>query len=185
MTRMRRLGCVGLVALAGCLVPTVDEVEPGRCEIGSFDVELPEGWLYEPSRDWVAVVPDHVLLSQLMLRAPHRESAFPEVRKDARADMSAVELAEVALEETRAQAARDGVGEVVLLETSEIEVAGRPAFSLHLRVENDVGLSFDHLQAGFVHGERFYWIWYRAPTLHYFQRDRFAFDRAIETLRPR
>jgi len=185
---MTKIGSAALVALAACgMVPTVREVEPGPYELpgGRCDIELPAGWRHERTNDCVTVVRDHDLLSQLMVYARLRGRGFPRTGKEAREDMEPAEMAERALEETRDLARNEGIREVLVLENRSIEVAGRPAFLLHLRIENSSGLPHDHLQAGFVDGDRFYWIWYRAPRLHYFERDRGAFDRAVETIRLR
>ena len=185
---MRKLGSAALVAIAACgLVPTVREVEPGACELpgGRCDVELPAGWRHERTNDCVTVVCDHELLSQLMVYSRLRWRAFPATGKEAREDMGSAELAERALEETRALARKEGIREVEVLENRPVEVAGRPGVFLHLRIENSSGLPHDHLQAGFVQGDRYYCIWFRAPRIHYFERDRWAFDRAVETVRLR
>jgi len=183
----RLIGIAALASFGACaMLATPDEVEPGRHALpgGRYEVELPAGWFHEraPS-DQITVVREGVYLSQLVVCARPRGRAFPCMRKEAKEKMTPAALAELALGETRALALGEGVRDVEVLENRAIEAGGRPAFLLHLRIEIPSGLDFDHLQAGFVEGEKMYWIWFRAPTLHYFERDRHAFDRAVETIR--
>ena len=92
------------------------------------------------------------------------------------------ELADLAIAELRA-GQEQKLPSLEVLSNAPAEIGGHNGFALHLRFQTDQGLRMELLMRGFVDQRGFYLLTYRAPTLHYFERDRPVFESLVSSFR--
>lgn len=183
---MKRL-CVLLAVLTSC-VATPKRVADDRSTIPDTksSLELPPRWSVVSSRSNKLVICDAAQdLARLEVDWWWTPAAFADFRSEKANTVSPDRLAELSIADAKAVAEKERAGPVEVVETRMESICGEPGFVTHLRIPSESGLSYDSLQAGVSYGGRVYRIWYRAPTLHYFDAERAAFDHAVGTLRLR
>ncbi len=147
----------------------------------ALEIRAPAGWVR-------SLVPEDVLsftrdgpgIQLLVCGARELDRAFPALERGADESLLPSELAELALGELKTRA---GLSVIEVLGSEPAKLAGRDGFRLYVRHTDASGLRFDSLLWGVVDGERYLRAWYRAPTLHYFERDRVAVERSVATFR--
>lgn len=147
----------------------------------SFTVEVPVGWVR------AAMVSDKVLITRdgtgvQFIRVGKREhkEAFPKIKKSTTAEMLPTELAELVIAEVKSEKNMSGLK---ILSNTPADIDQRTGFRLHLQMKNQDGLRYEVVVYGLVDKGGFYELTFRAPTLHYFQRDLPAFEQAVKSFR--
>ncbi len=147
-----------------------------------FSVQMPEGW------NWMkgAMVPGEVAstrdgpdLQLIFVDWRKHKGAFYSIKEDATPDMMPQEVAEKFAAHLRESGGRSNME---ILANEPVVVAGLPGFRLHLtsRRSVDVGsVRYEDIIVGVNTPMGLYTIFYRAPVLHYFQRDTAAFDGVV------
>ena len=171
-----------LMLLAGCAGSWVKVDDAGRTYVGEhYSSTLPTGWMRIESGDALIVSKDGILLQYIsILYKPHK-NAFETIEKDSSATMLPSELAELTIAEIKA-AEDEGLPSLEILGNVPVEMAGHTGFSLHIRYKTTDGLRMEMLLRGVVDENGFYLVKYSAPTLHYFDRDRHAYEEVVTSL---
>ena len=171
-----------LMLLTGCAGGWVKVDDAGRTYKGEhYSSKLPTGWMRIESGDGLVVSRDGILLQYIsILYKPHK-NAFETIEKDSSADMLPSELAELTIAEIKA-AEDEGLPSLEILSNAPVELAGRTGVGLHIRYKTTDGLRMEMLLSGVVDESGFYLVKYSAPTLHYFERDREAYEDVVASL---
>lgn len=179
---------LGLVT-AGCArrdVPwePVDRPHKGGGWVGpKFSMELPEGWIRANGTEEEELVAtrDGFNLQRIMVRRldVDDDEALEHTKKKLRKGMSAQELADVLVDDVRAN---PEVSSVKVLETRPATVAGRPGFRATLSFM-DGGLRRQAVLTGMLDDEDLWRVTYVAPARHYFDLDLKTFDAALASFK--
>jgi hypothetical protein len=185
MSYKRRNAAVWLLIglLAGCATSWIRVDDANREYRNEFyQVTLPPGWYHHQSGDSLLLSQDGLDLQRILIQYHPHDKAFETLEKHSSATMLPSELAELTIAEIKA-GQESGLPSMIVLGNEPMEIAGHGGFNLHLRFKTDAGLRIELLARGFVDEKGFYLLMYRAPTLHYFARDRQAFESVTESFR--
>jgi len=183
MGRIARTASIALACLPACAGWSLVEDPAIAAPDGSFGFEAPVGWMRARGGDAeVLLTREGPPVQWFEVRALPADEAFPLLGEGVPLDATPAEIA--ALTITELSAGLDPIP-LAVLERGPAAVGADEGFLVHGRYADELGVSFDLLAAGFARRNRFYRLLFRAPTLHIFDRDRFAFDRAVATFRPR
>jgi len=150
---------------------------------GNYAIEFPAGWKYDGSGMNCGASRDGFDLNALGVEIRKHKNAFKAIKKAASEQSLPQELAENFVANMKAEGGNEGIE---VLESEPTELAGKPAFRLHLkyRVLIDVGaLDYEQIVVGTVTPKGLLLVGYRAPSLHYFAAQRAAFDAALASFR--
>jgi len=168
------------LALAWKPVEAGKPVSPGK---GVFAVQLPAGWLYDTSSNSVLASHDGTVLDQITILITPHAKAFKAAKKPSSPTALPEDLAESYVENL--QADQGAVRDVTLLSTEPAELAGRPAFRVHLKFrapDNQGGAVIEMTTLGTALESGLLLAVYRAPSIHYFERRLGEFDAAAKTI---
>lgn len=177
---------VGLALLALALAGCVTEWRPAgpapeRALGGELEVTAPDGWLRMAYDDEQLVFTrDGPRIQTLSFAVGRRSPTFRFLERDADPSLLPSELAELTIAEAKLLAGSKGVE---VIELGPAVVAGRDGFRVRLRYADGRGLRRDDLGFGAVSAGSFLFASYTAPTLHYFERDLAAVERAVASFR--
>lgn len=189
------LAVVALVALTGA--KRVDEKNAAyKNKDGQYTVQLPIGWVMHGFGKTVSVSRDgfglHVAtIERIALKDAFKDQMKEQTKDKAKAaadgerttkvvltaDSTPEELAELHIAERKRAAERTEV-----LGNEPATVAGLPAFRVTTEFKDDRGLRNRMLCYGFIAGDGLVRGCYRAPALHYYDRDLPAFESMIASL---
>ncbi len=147
-----------------------------------FTFNAPSGWMLLDRGDSVTLSRDGPDLQRIGVVFNKPEEAFPTIKKPSSTDMLPSELAELTIAEIRASQ-ENGMPGMEVVSNVPITIDGHQGFALHLRFKLDSGLRYETLVNGFVTQEGLYALYFRAPTLHFFNRDHDAYNEIIESFR--
>jgi len=147
-----------------------------------FTFNAPPGWMLLDGGDSVTLSRDGPDLQRIGVVFNPPDEAFPTIKKPASTDMLPSELAERTIAEIRASQ-EDGMPGMEVVSNKPATIDGHQGFALHLRFKLDSGLRYETLVNGFVTQQGLYALYFRAPTLHFFSRDREAYNNIVETFR--
>lgn len=187
MNRPHRVVLLVLVVLlASCAVTQWTRIdETNRAYKGEhFSISLPDGWLRLGGEDRLLLSKDGPDLQRIFVEYRPHENAFEQLEKDSSPMMLPSELAELTVAELK-QSQEGGLPSLEILRNEPLDIAGHLGFGLHLAYRTDSGLRVEMLVRGFVDQQGLYLVIYRAPTLHFFDRDRPAFEALTASLRVR
>lgn len=172
-----RIAVLSLVLLlAGCVGTWARVSETDSHYAGEhYSLTLPAGWMHLETGDSLMLSRDGLDLQRIVIEFRPHEQAFEETGKSSSPGMLPSELAELTIAELRSTQ-EDGLPSLEILDNRPLEVAGYTGYALHLRFKTDEGLRIEVLLRGFVNEDGLYRLLYRAPTLHYFERDREVFE---------
>lgn len=169
--------------LSGCAATWVKVDDAGRhYQDEHYSVTLPVGWLRLESEDSLILSKDGILLQHIIIQFRPHAKAFEKIEKDTSSTMLPSELAELTIAELKATQ-DEGLPSLEILHNTPVELASHTGFGIHLRYKTDDGLRMDILLRGLVDENGFYLIKYNAPTLHYFEHDRPAYESLTESLK--
>lgn len=172
---MRRCAA-GLALVIACLAGGCAQVPA----VKDFALDFPVDWRRLPGARPTATREGPRLQIITVLTAPAAK-AFPGIKAGADESTLPSELAEAQFAEHKRALAEHSVVEV--LGNDLARLGDRPAYRLHLRYRTPQGLRIDEIWLGTVRGVTYYVLLYRAPSLHFFERDRAAFERTVATFR--
>ena len=146
-----------------------------------YSIQFPTGWRYQKMAfgDECLATRDGPWLQAVYVDFRKHKKAFPGLKKDATPDMMPQELAEklvADITQTR------GLQNMQVLSDEPTELAGRPAFRLHLayRTAVDAGsVRYEEYVVGANSPQGIFVVHYRAPVLNYFARDVGAYEKSL------
>lgn len=171
----------GLLASAPALAwKVVAEGVPFVHKTG-YSIQYPAGWKWVkmPFGDETLATRDGPALQAIGVDFRKHKNAFRALRQDSTPAMMPQELADKLVAE--ATSAR-GLQNMEILSNEPLTLAGRPGFRLHLayRVGGDTGsVRYEEYVVGANSPQGIFVIFYRAPRLHFFQRDSDAFEKSL------
>lgn len=159
----------------------------------SFQMTVPTGWARSTQADAferitidekletillesMTVTRDGTGLHSIDITRRYPDTAFPSIKKKSKASMLPVEIADLYVSELRK---RTGLEQLKVLTNKPAKVNGKDAFRLVMQLKNDDGLRIRILSYGFVDKTGFYTLNYRAPYLHYYDRDYKKFEALV------
>lgn len=172
-----------VLLLSGCAATWVKVDGAGRhYQDEHYSATLPVGWLRLKSDDSLILSKDGILLQHIIIEFRPHAKAFEKIEKESSSTMLPSELAELTIAELKASQ-DEGLPSLEIIRNAPVELAGHTGFGIHLRYKTDAGLRMEILLRGLVDENGFYLAKYSAPTLHYFERDRSAYESLTESLK--
>lgn len=160
-------------------------VEPGVVAVpkkAAFTVQLPSGWLYDTAAGVVIASRDGALLNEIrVVLAPH-DQVFKNIKKKSSADALPEDLAELYVESLHAN---KGVHDIEVLSTEPADLAGRPAFRVHIRYripEEMGGATFERVTVGTPLPAGLLLAYFEAPQLYQYPKWEPAFEESLKTI---
>ncbi len=147
-----------------------------------FTFNAPAGWMLFDRGDSVTLSRDGPDLQRIGVVFNEPDKAFPTIKKPASTNMLPSELAELTIAEIRASQ-KNGMPGMEIVSNMPVTIDGHQGFALHLRFKLDSGLRYETLVNGFVTLQGLYALYFRAPTLHFFNRDQVVYNKIIATFR--
>lgn len=179
-----------LVVLACCTVATpalawklAADGQRFEHKASGYSIQFPAGWRYQkmPFGDECLATRDGPFLQAVYVDYRKHRKAFPGLKKDATPEMMPQELAEKLVADITASR---GLQNMRVLSDEPTELAGLPAFRLHLayRTAVDAGsVRYEEIVVGANSPQGIFVVHYRAPVLHYFTRDLVAYEQALSS----
>lgn len=169
--------------LAGCAATWV-RIDSANAQYRGthYHVSLPAGWVRFEKDDTVLLSRDGPDLQRVRVEYRTHDKGFESLKRTSSPGMLPSELADLMIAEIRA-ASEQKLPSLEVLSNTPVEIGGQTGFALHLRFKTDQGLRVELLIHGFVDERGFYLLSYRAPTLHYFERDRPVFESIASSFR--
>jgi hypothetical protein len=173
-----------LALVAGCAATNWARIDDtNRSYKGEhYSVMLPTGWMRLENDGNLLLSKDGVNLQRIAIEYRSHDKAFEKLKKTSSESMLPSELADLTLAELEATQ-KEPLPSLKVISNSPVEIAGHTGFLLHLTYKTDDGLRTEMLMQGFAVAEGYYLLVYLAPTLHYFERDRAAFESVCASLR--
>jgi hypothetical protein len=145
---------------------------------------LPPDWLYDKQYRGITASHDGPLLELVTVMLVSHKDAFAAAKRPSTADLSPEDLADAYL--ANLQAGDAALESVTVLETEPAELAGRPAFRVHLRYRAPArqgGAQMEEVTVGTALPSGLLLATYRAPAIHFFAQWRTAFDDIVSSVR--
>lgn len=171
-----------LLLLAGCAPWSRIEPDSRRFEQrGDYTLEQPAGWVRRTAdvNDLFLSRDGPALNTLVVTRQPH-DRKLPRTRRETRADMLPVELAELALAEWRNH---ESTAQLEVIANGPTVLDGRPAARLHVRYLDERGVPIERVMVACVDAKGRLSLLYEAPAIVYFARGLPAFDALVASLR--
>jgi hypothetical protein len=163
----------------------------------SFEMTVPAGWTRTTTADtWeqvkvddkqqtllleqVTASRDGVAIQAITVTRRYADTAFPTLKKKTSANMQPIEAADLYVSELRK---RYGLERLRVVSNKPAQINGHQGFELVMEFKNDDGLRLRIVSNGFVDKTGFYTINYRAPVLHYFDRDYADYTKLVRSFR--
>lgn len=182
---MRRILLAGLILATASLLVGWKTAEPGvvaKASSAGFTVQLPSGWIYDTgARHVVAARNGPSLDSVRVVLIPHK-NAFKALKKPSTPDALPEDLAESYVANIQAEGF---IGDVELLATDPAELAGRPAFRVHLLYRLPAtlgGARMEQIAIGTALAQGLLLATYDAPRIHFFAQSLPAAEEALRTV---
>jgi hypothetical protein len=178
-----RLALVALVLLTSACAPW-SRVAPDSRHFekrGDYTLEQPAGWVRRTAdvNDLFLTRDGPALNTIVITRQPH-DRKLPRTRRETRADMLPIELAELALAEWRSH---ESTALLEVIENAPTLLGGRPATRVHIRYLNERGLPIERVMVACVDAKGRLSLLYEAPAIVYFERNLPVFDALLASLR--
>lgn len=147
-----------------------------------YTLDLPNGWVRANVFQTLYVTRDGVGIQHISVHFAKHEKAFENTEQDADPDLLPAELADRYIAEMKTTG-DNGLPSLEVLSNLPASVDGHDAFQLHLRFVNHDGLRYERIVHGFTTDAGFYTVTYQAPTLHFFERDRHAYQELLQSFK--
>jgi hypothetical protein len=182
---LRLLPLAAMLLLAACATWQPVEESSSQVPNSGYAVSLPKGWMrLNLLNDRLMVTADGIAVQSIEVASLEPATAFEQTLKKSKKkigeDMLPEQLAELALAEVQAT---ETMGNVTVIENAPATIDGQPAFRLHVQYKTPKGLRIEQMIVGIADGKRVLRATYQAPTLHFFARDRNAFEEVVKSLR--
>ena len=172
-----------LTLVSGCVtapwsrLDTATTTEPDQF----YTVELPAGWVRaEMFKDRVMITRDGIPLQFIEVTRRPGDQAFPQIERGIPTGTLPLELAEMQIAEYKRH---EQLAALEVLANLPATLGGLKGYRLHTRYRTGAGLRYEILTYGVASAEGYFTLTYRAPTLHYFQRDLPVFDTLVRSFR--
>lgn len=165
--------------MAGCAAPSGYLQQPVLLQAGHYQVSLPAGWVRYPVGSNSVLTRDGVAVQQITLVQRGHLNAFPRIERSTQPDSTAEELAEFYIAELREEFGPIGL---TIVDNRPMRIGSRTAFRLQLQWRNSLGLRWQAVAVGTTGPSGIFLAAYRAPNLHYFERDLPVFERLLDSI---
>jgi len=185
MARLRLFVVMSLITIiSACAVAPYTRVDEKNQQYTNdhFSITLPVGWVLFEEENGVWLSKDGPGLQRIAVQFREHKNAFKELKKSSSSNLLPSELAEMTIAELKASN-EHGLPSLKIMSNEPVQIAGWQGYALHLGFKADEGLRIEILADGFVNEKGLYTLFYRAPTLHYFNQDRAAFEKVVSSLR--
>lgn len=178
-----RLALVALVLLTTACAPW-SRVGPDSRHFekrGDYTLEQPDGWVRRTAdvNDLFLTRDGPALNTLVVTRQPH-DRKLPRTRRETRADMLPIELAELALAEWRSH---EATAQLEVLDNRPTLLGGQPATRVHIRYLDERGVPIERVMVACVDAKGRLSLLFEAPAIVYFARGLPAFDALVDSLR--
>lgn len=179
---MKKLVVLALLAtlLSGCARWLLTDGRPYADTTQNISIELPAGWQRLNHRDYLFATRDGGGLQSILAERIHAKEELSETKKKLTPGMLPQELAGVILDNTKS---RKNVFDLKILENKPASIGGHQGFRVLFTHKDQNGLLYKNLYYGFMNGEWFYGVRFRAPERHYFDKDVAGFEKAVKSFR--
>jgi hypothetical protein len=181
---IRRLALLAILlpgfALSWELVDASKRVGPSK---GDFSLQLPDDWLCDTSRHSLEASHDGPGLNHVSIAIPSHKAVFKNSKKVSTPASTPEDLAEDYIAEV--QTGPTAVRSLEVLSNEPTELAGKPAFRVHLRyraADTAGGAAMESVAIGTALKDGVLLARFEAPSIHYFERWVNQFDAAAKTL---
>ena len=146
----------------------------------AFTVQLPPGWLVDVGKQALMASRDGPSLGAIGVELFAHKDAFRGAKKQSRDGEPPEDLAEAYLAEVQSS----GVLNVEVVSKGPVQLAGRPAFRLQVRYRSpaEFGVEFEEVALGTTAPEGFLVARYRAPRVHFFEKNLPDFEAVLPSL---
>lgn len=174
------LACVPVVAHAWKIA---DPALPFTHKGSGYSVQFPAGWKYAKLwfSDESGATRDGPALQSIFVDFRSHKSAFRSLKQKSTPTMLPQDLAQQLVADMTKER---GLENVVILADEPAVLAGRPGFRLRFEYRLPVqrgAIRYQEIVVGTVNDKGLYLLGYRAPVLHYFDRDLAAFEETLKT----
>lgn len=172
-----------IASLVGCtpwarVDPANARFESGK---GDFSLTQPAGWVRRTAdANTLFLTRDGPALNVIVVNRQPHDQKLPATKRETRADMLPIELAELAIAEWKN--AGDTENLVVVSNTPAV-VGGKPAVRLHIRWKNERGLPIDRLSYALADDKGRFSLQFQAPALVYYARGLADFEAMVASVR--
>jgi hypothetical protein len=143
-----------------------------------FAATLPVGWVMDMRGHTLSASRDGFNVQIIQLSRRDLKDAFPAQELSASADMDLEQLGELFVAEAKRQ------NENVEIQSTEPAVlGGRDAVRAEWSFATPNGLRFRVIAFIMTTPDGVFEVWYKAPALHYFERDRAAFEAVVASFK--
>lgn len=172
------------VSCVMCACASWEIVERGSNTIRekSYSVDLPAGWtraLFE--REQIALTVDGFPLEQIVVKAELPAQAFKKLKKPVECTVLPSELSE--LQYAQMQTGDETSASMRVIENQPVTLGGKLGFKLHVQFRNLRGVPIERLIYGVCEDKTYYVLGYEAPSLHYFDHYKPAFEKMVASFR--
>lgn len=176
---------LSVILLGGCATSAWNRVDPsaGQYDLEQYRLSLPDGWMRNQTTGDLVLSRDGIDLQRIIVRYRPHDKAFEKLERASAPEMLPSELAQLAIAEIKAGPG-DGMPSLVVYSDIPFEIAGNTGFAIHLGFKDKQGLRIQVLSRGFSDAHGFYQLLYRAPALHYFDKDRETFETLVRSMQP-
>lgn len=182
---MRNIALVGLLLVSATASAGWSLVEPGTvATAGSagFSVQPPAGWIYDTGARHVVAARNGMLLDALRVTLIPHKNTFKALKKPSTPESLPEDLAETYVANLQAEGT---LTEVQLISVDPSELAGLPAFRVHLTYRLPAGLGgarVEQVAIGTALPEGLLLATFEGPQLHFFEQSLPAAEESLRTV---
>ena len=186
MRGYRFLPICGLVLLALTLsscVTTWNRLENPQMAgpEGLYHVTAPVCWIHAAMiTDKICISKDGPSLNWIEVSHFSRSDGFPLTQVNLEGEYLISEVAEYYLTEIKKRYKQVTVNH---LSTEPADIDGKTGFRMRLELILSSGLVFDLLSYGVMDGDNFYQLMYKAPRIHYYEKELATFEDFVNTFK--
>ena len=170
--------CTFLFLLSGC-VPQWTVIEKPEIKLAdaSYTVKAPVGWKQLTGIGKKTFITNEgPALQVIEVQEVEREKAFESLKIEIKENVLISELADYFVADFKTQLS--GI-QVTHNKTIATTIDNKQSFKVFLEFTNSEGLVFDVIAYGLMHNDIIYTLYYQAPGIYYFERDRQLFEDVV------
>jgi len=172
------LVALAIFPLTGC-ISWVEVKEPDfKAPNNAYTLQAPVGWMRISNNNFTLITRDSPYIQAIEINKFTHKNAFSQTGVTINENTLVTELAEYYIANYKAVNSGASINH---LETKPAKIDGNSAFRLHLEHINSRGLIFDVIIYGFTDKSNFYHLLYRAPRIHYFEKDLQTFETVVQS----
>lgn len=164
-----------ILLLAGC-VPQWTVIEKPEIKLAnaSYSIKAPVGWKQLTGiGKKMFITKEGPALQAIEVQEVERKKAFASLKIEIKENVLVSELADYFIADFKTQLS--GI-QVNHNKTIAATLDNKQAFKVFLEFTNPEGLFFDVIAYGLMHNDIIYTLYYQAPRIYYFERDRQIFE---------